>query len=121
MIDSEYEEFPTPCFNTVIVKIDVVKEEKSAGGIVLTNDTRESESLAETIGVLEAVGPLAFGLHKGLNGELPEKLQVGDRVLFRRYAGRLINEWSTTKSGVVDYRIMPDSDIVAFYRKKRSK
>ncbi len=90
----------------VVVKPDAA-EEKTAGGIILTRTTVEADELAADEGTLIAVSPLAFTY-----AEWPEdarKPQVGDRVVFSRYAGFLRRP---KKEGQA-LRIMPDKAILA--------
>ncbi len=70
----------TPTGKRVLVEMFNV-EEKTAGGILITTTTQEKEAMAQTLGVLIAVGKGAEG-HNALDGIAP-----GDMVLFARYSG----------------------------------
>lgn len=96
----------TPVEFRVVVRPDT-PEEVTAGGIILTRTTVDADQLAADEGILVAVSPLAFSY-----GEWPEgsrKPQVGDRVIFARYAGVL----RKGKNGAEDHRIILDKDIMA--------
>ncbi len=95
LIPSEY---------NVVVKPDAV-EEVTKGGIILPVSTTDRDKLAADEGTLIAVSPHAFSYADWPEGEKPP--QVGDRVVFARYAGSLI------KRGDAEYRILKDSNIIA--------
>lgn len=95
-------------FKVVIKPIAV--EEKSKGGIILPDDTKERDQYAQIEGTLIACSPLAFTYAKeeewaAAGGRPP---QPGDRVLYAKYAG-------TTRKGKDgnDYRIVNDKDLWA--------
>lgn len=89
----------------VVVKPDAV-ETVSAGGIIMrTNSAAEREKLAIEEGVLIAASPMAFSYADWPEGA--RKPQVGDRVMWKRFAG-LLRE----RNGH-DYRVLLDKDIVA--------
>lgn len=91
-------------FNCVVQPDPV--EEVSPGGIILrTAATAERDKLAVDEGTLIAVSPLAFTYAEW--GEHDRKPQVGDRVVFARYAGALY-----TRNGI-DFRLLKDKDISA--------
>jgi chaperonin GroES len=78
-------------------------EEKTQGGIILVEETKNKERFATQEGVLIAVGAIAFTEPDWLN--VPK---VGDTVMFDRYAGGLIEG----KDGE-DYRLLNDKEICA--------
>ncbi len=92
-----------PMEYNVVVKPDAV-EEVTKGGIILPLDKAERDKLAVEEGMLVAVSPHAFS-YAEWNGAKPP--QVGERVVFARYAGAL------HKRGEQDFRIIKDKDIVA--------
>ena len=94
----------TPIEYNVIVKPDPV-EEKTAGGIILTDKAVEQEQSGATRGVLVAMSPLAFNYEKAYATEKPVK--VGDRVAYSRYAGAEIEGEDGEK-----YRVIKDKDII---------
>lgn len=83
-----------------------ITEEKSKGGIILPDTTKERDQHAQMEGVIVAVSPLAFSYDNWKEDSRPP--QVGDRVLFAKYAGALV----TGRDGV-DYRIVNDKDVAA--------
>lgn len=86
----------------VLVKPDPV-EEKSKGGIIIPDKTRDKEKFATVRARLIAAGPNAFKEWGTGNGPSP-----GDHVLVAQYAG------STIKGDDgEDYVIMNDGDICA--------
>jgi len=88
----------------VLVLPDKV-EEKTSGGIILSQQTRENEQRDATRGTLVAVGQIAW---KDFVGAEPWA-QVGDYVLYTKYG---INVHG--KDGE-DYTLLNDQDILALY------
>jgi chaperonin GroES len=80
-------------------------EEKTAGGIIIPDQSKERQQFAQMEGVLVAVSPLAFTYDDWKEAQPP---QVGDRVLFAKYAGAEIKG----KDGK-DYRLCKDKDVAA--------
>jgi chaperonin GroES len=80
-------------------------EEKTAGGIIIPDTSKERQQFAQMEGVLVAVSPLAFTYDDWKEAQPP---QVGDRVLFAKYAGAEIKG----KDGK-DYRLCKDKDVAA--------
>lgn len=83
-------------------------EEKSKGGIILPDESRDREQFAQMEGELVALSPLAFSYAGPSEWNGADKPKPGDRVLFAKYAGALIRG----KDGQ-DYRIIKDKDISA--------
>lgn len=79
-----------PLFNNVLVK-PLEAEEKTAGGIYLTDSAKEKP----TIGIVMAVG------------ELTVSVKVGDRVSYKKWGG---NEM---KVGREEWTIVEEKDILA--------
>lgn len=94
-------------------------QDKSAGGILLGSTERE-QSACE-IGVVVAIGPIAF---HGVTGCDPEKyppgdarhkmrpheiwgVNIGDTIMHKRYAGD-----STYIKDFKDFRLVPDTEII---------
>ena len=93
----------------VLIRPDAV-EEKSKGGILLPDVTKERDQAAQQDGVIVAIAPLAFSYASAeewqrAGGQPP---QIGDRVSFARYAGAV----RKGKDGV-EYRLVNDKDISA--------
>lgn len=85
----------------VLVKPDPV-EEKTAGGIILADTTKDKNKYAATRGTLIAAGPNAFkewgpGAEPGVN----------ERVLFAQYAGSRFKG-----DDGEDYIVMNDEDVI---------
>lgn len=92
----------TPCGDRILVLPEKV-EETSAGGIVIVDSAREKFGLAQTIGVLVAIGPEAW-----TDYESGAFAKVGDRVMFAKYGGLVF-----TGNDGQEYRVMNDVDITA--------
>jgi len=90
----------------VLVKPEVV-EEKTSGGIYLPDISHEKEQQAQMTGILVAVSGMAFEDFK------PPIPQVGDKILFRRYAG--IRDTIGPADGE-KYWFINDKDIVAIVK-----
>jgi len=95
----------------VLIKPEKV-EDKSAGGIYLPESAREREEYATDRGTILAVGD---GFFSELPGPVPE---VGDIVLFSKYAGSLFDIDVEGKRTRV--RLMNDKDICAILREEKS-
>jgi chaperonin GroES len=92
-------------YNVVIAPETV--EDKTAGGIFLPDQTKETDELAAVKGRLVAVSPLAFTYER----EWPpgsRKPQAGDVVIYGKYQGILIKGEDGR-----EYRLMKDSHIAA--------
>jgi chaperonin GroES len=94
----------TPLEFFVVVQLDQT-EERTPGGIILPTKTQDADKLATHEGTLIAASPHAFTYADGWpEGSKPE---VGQRVLFKRYAGHLHERDGRT------YRLLNDKDLVA--------
>lgn len=93
-IEDHYE--IVPLSNRVIVKVDEA-ETKTAGGIIIPDEAQEKP----LSGKVHAIGPGIF--HEGAYE--PMEVEVGDTVVFNKYAGKDI-----TFKGV-DYKVMRTEDI----------
>lgn len=83
-------------------------EEKSKGGIIIPDQTKERDQFAQMEGELVAISPLAFTYANAAEWNGAERPKPGDRVLFAKYAGAVVKG----RDGV-DYRIVNDKDIAA--------
>lgn len=92
-----------PILYRIKVKPDPV-EEVTAGGIILSQATQQSEKNATITGTVISVGESAF--------EGASVLQPGDRVLYAKYGGLVFQE-----SGQ-EFRFLNDEDIVSVYREE---
>lgn len=81
-------------------------DEKTSGGIIIPDSTKERDQFAQMEGELVAVSPLAFTYDDWKGAEPPKP---GDRVLFAKYAGAVVKGW---KDGQ-DYRLVNDKDVAA--------
>jgi len=93
-----------PSGQLVLVRVDKAPE-KSSGGIVLPQDVRERDARTSVRGTLAAVGPKAW--QNPVDEGVP-RAQVGDTVLFAKYAGVEVD----ADSADVFYRLMTDEDIL---------
>lgn len=92
----------------VVVELDE-QEKKTAGGIILLENTTERDELASQEGTLVAVSPHAFTYAEGWpEGSVPS---VGQRVLFKKYDGALHKrEIGGVKRS---FRLLNDKSIIA--------
>jgi chaperonin GroES len=81
-------------------------QEKTKGGIILPDETKDRDQFAQMEGMIVAVSPLAFTYSDDWGSHQPPK--PGDRVLFAKYSGAKV----TGKDGQ-EYRIVSDKDIAA--------
>lgn len=89
----------------VLVK-PIPVEQKTAGGIILADTTREREKYATTKGTLIAAGPNAFA--EWGEGNAPP---VGSVVMYAQYAGR-----SFKADGGDEFWVMNDEDVIGVAR-----
>jgi chaperonin GroES len=90
-----------PIEDRVLVK-PVLMEEKTAGGIVLAQDTKATENMASMHGHIVAAG------EEGTARMQLHKIGMGDLVLYAKYAGQVFKG----KDGET-YRIMNAADVIA--------
>jgi chaperonin GroES len=83
-------------------------EDKTKGGIILPDETKERDQFAQMQGVLIAVSPLAFTYADSAEWGDAEKPKPGDKVLFAKYAGAAVKG-----NDGESYRIINDKDISA--------
>lgn len=93
-----------PVRHVAMIKPDAV-EDKSAGGLYLPDSARDRLQIAVDRGQIVAVGE---GFFEDLPGPVP---QVGQKVLYDRYAGSMITIQENGKRQ--DYRLCNDNQIVA--------
>jgi len=86
-------------------------EEKTAGGIIIPDATKDKEELGGVKGRLLAIAPLAFTYHDPAGAVprsgYPQHPKVGDAVVFKKYAGILVKG-----DDGKDYRLCQDEDVV---------
>ncbi len=90
----------------VIIKPDVRDETYKGSSIVIPEDARNKYEIAETEGVIVAVGPSAW--QEEVKAGQPPDAKVGDRVVFSQHAGQL-----RRNAEGVRYRIINDHDVIA--------
>jgi co-chaperonin GroES (HSP10) len=91
----------------VEVEVETV-EEMSAGGIVLnTGKDLKREQDGHHKGKIIAFGPTAYKSLQGCDSPVEWGVEVGDRVMFTRYDGKLVEEDSDDKR-----RLVRDTDII---------
>ena len=91
-----------PLGNRVWVE-PIEQEDVTASGIVLPETAKEKPQEGKVL----AVGP---GVRNDKGERQPLDVEVGDRVLFAKYAGTEIKQEGTK------YLIMPESDILAIVK-----
>ena len=89
-----------PLGRAVLVKPYVV-EEKTSGGIILPDQVRSKDQLAEQKAIVIEVGEFAWST------EPVPRAKPGDKILFSKWAGY---QATGTADGEV-YRVVNDSDI----------
>ena len=93
----------------VLVKVEEVKDQ-SAGGIYLPDSSWERQELANDRGTIVAMSDGAFF---DWMGETPE---VGDKVIFSKYAGTIIDHQKGKDAPRERYRLCNDKDICAIIK-----
>lgn len=88
----------------VLVK-PVEVDEKTAGGIILPEATKEKDDHASDEGKLIAMAAAAFKFDANAEANAPD---VGAHVVFARFAGKRIKG-----NDGVEYRLMNDKDVIA--------
>lgn len=92
-----------------ITEVDEVYKSAIASGIVLTGeDKRKREQAAVDQGTVVAVGPTVFN-----DFHCPGTVNVGDEVVFAKYAGKEVEDPETKEL----FTIINDEDLVALLRK----
>jgi chaperonin GroES len=80
-------------------------DERTKGGIIIPDESKDREQFAQMEGTLVARSPLAFTYDDWKSASPPS---VGDRVLFAKFAGAKV----TGKDGK-EYRLVNDKDVAA--------
>ncbi len=93
-----------PIVYNVVVKPEKVAEQ-TKGGILIPDAARERDQYGEHKGVLTAISPMAFSFVEWPT--YAPKPQVGQRVIFVKYAGTLVQG-----ADGEDYRVMNDKDVL---------
>ncbi len=87
----------------VLVRQDPV-EEKTKGGLILAESTKEREKHMATKGTIVSLAPLAF--NADIWPKDMDRPRPGDRVLFSKHAGLLVEQDG-------DLRLLKDRDVLA--------
>lgn len=90
-----------PAGHRVLIKPEIV-EEKTQGGIILAATTKDRDQQATMRGTVVSVGINAW---KAFDDGQPWA-NVGDQVVFRKYAGEVV------KDGEIEYRVVNDEDVL---------
>lgn len=109
-INKKVREKYTPEGSRILVLADVV-EEKTAGGIILAQQSRESEQMRVTKGTILGIGPTVDLLFTE-NGK-QRKAHYGDRIIFAKYGGMKVHDEEFKD---VDIRLIYDADVVALVK-----
>ena len=92
----------------ILILPDVV-EEKTAGGIIIPDSSRDYLQGAKTLATIIDIGEKAFD--QGTDREWKNKPKVGDKILIPSYEGYRLSK-DQTKDGK-EYRIILDRNILA--------
>lgn len=90
-------------YKVLIAPVEV--DQKTKGGIIIPDETKDRDQYAQMRGVLVAISPLAFTYDDWKDAKPPK---VGDEVLFAKYAGAVVDGKDGKK-----YRLTNDKDIAA--------
>lgn len=90
----------------ILVKPDQVEQTTESGIVISTNETNKREQLAQTDGIVIAIGPKAY------YDETP-RCKVGDRIIMAAYAG-MIRKGNDGH----EYRLINDNDVKAILVKE---
>lgn len=97
-----------PLGDKVLVKAPDM-EKKSAGGVILPDQTLKKQEQGTTEAVIIAVGPTAFLEYREKKSPLP--ISPGDQVCMARYAGQ-----TYTGDDGDEYRLINEVDIAGVKR-----
>ena len=98
----------SPIGDKVVIHIDE-PETLSTGGIIIPDVVRDNKTIAANRGTIIAIGPSAE-LHYSADGVEKKEMQVGDRVIFARYAGSAV---AMNKDGKrINVRLIYDRDVI---------
>lgn len=94
-----------------ILVLPKIVEDRSKGGIIIPDITKERDQFAQMEGKLVAVSPLAFSYANECEWGAAEKPAPGDRVLFAKYSGAVV-----TGADGKEYRLVNDKDVAAILK-----
>ena len=102
----------TPTGYYILVEVDAVDETHDNSIIVRVDNERKREFGGRDIGVIKAIGPIAFQGYADCKGAEDWGCKVGDRVEFNKYDGKTPS-LAETNSELAGLRIINDNDIIA--------
>lgn len=70
-------------YNVIVLPKEI--EQKTKGGLILSDETVEKEQFARMEGVLVAVSPMAFAFEDWPVEQAELKPKIGNRVMFSKY------------------------------------
>ena len=100
-----------PCGYYILVEMDKISAEIEEGalkGFALDSKEIKREQGGHAIGTIKAFGPTCFLGFEGCESPADWGVSLGDRVEFNRYDGK-----ECLEQGFENYRLIPDSNIVA--------
>ena len=99
-----------PFGQMLLVRMDKPNE-VTQGGIFLPNQIQGDQQAASVTGTILKMGPVAF---RASDGSATAEVEVGDRVVFQRYAGQVIHEKGSLAptDQSVAYRLISSSNIL---------
>lgn len=103
-----------PGFDPVEYNVLIAPEEvetKTSGGIIIPENTKETEQTAQVRGLIVSVSPLAFNFDEWPT-DAPPRPKAGDHVIYAKYGGTIIKGDDGR-----DYRLLKDKDVCAVIRK----
>jgi len=90
----------------VLIRMDTI-EDLSEGGIYMGDKQTRKEQEACEFGVIVAFGPAAYKGFPGCEGPHDWGVEVGDKIEYRRYEGKMSSLESQD-----NFRYIPDSHII---------
>lgn len=90
----------------ILIRIEK-PEEKTKGGIVLVDQTREADKRSAEIGEVIEVGPTAY-MNDGLGNE--PWVKAGERIFFAKYSGKWA--YDPKNPEVDDLLFIRDDDVI---------
>ena len=97
----------------VLVQMRLPKKKMTASGIILAEETRDTEKAQNPIGKVVAIGPLAFKKRDTMES-WPEGswCEVGDFVRVPRWTG---DRWEVkiNKEDTIEFMLMNDHEVIA--------
>ena len=97
----------------ILVQMRLPKKKMTASGIILAEETRDTEKAQNPIGKVVAIGPLAFKKRDTMES-WPEGswCEVGDFVRVPRWTG---DRWEVkiNKEDTVEFMLMNDHEVIA--------